>query len=60
VLSIAALTTTGPLADVALADPIAYGPLSGMVKLVLGAAMIVGRLETLALIALIAPGGWRR
>jgi len=60
VLSIAALTTTGPLADVALVDPIAYGPLSGMVKLVLGAAMIVGRLETLALIALIAPGGWRR
>jgi trk system potassium uptake protein TrkH len=59
VLSIAALTTTGPLADVALAEPIAYGPLSVPVKTILGAAMIVGRLETLALIALLAPGGWR-
>jgi trk system potassium uptake protein TrkH len=59
VLSIAALTTTGPLADVALAEPIAYGPLSVTVKTILGAAMIVGRLETLALIALLAPAGWR-
>lgn len=60
VLAIAALTTTGQLADVALAQPIPYGPLSATVKLVLGLAMIVGRLETLALIALLAPGGWRR
>ena len=60
VLAVAALTTTGQLADVALAQPIPYGPLSPVVKTILGAAMIVGRLETLALIALIAPGGWRR
>jgi len=60
VLAIAALTTTGPLAEVATADPIPYEGLSDAVKLVLGAAMVVGRLETMALIALIAPGGWRR
>lgn len=60
ILAIAALTTTGPLADVVQTRPIPYGPLSAEVKLVLGAAMIVGRLETLALIALLAPGGWRR
>ena len=60
VLAIAALTTTGPLADIALAAPIGYGQLHGAVKLILGAAMIVGRLETLALIALLAPAGWRR
>ncbi|MFZ1471101.1 MAG: potassium transporter TrkG [Paracoccaceae bacterium] len=60
VLAIAAMTTTGPLADVALAQPIGYGQLSIPVKAVLGVAMIVGRLETLALIALFAPGGWRR
>ena len=60
VLAVAALTTTGQLADVALAQPIPYGPLSPVVKTILGAAMIVGRLETLALIALISPGGWRR
>lgn len=60
VLAIAALTTTGPLAEVATADPIPYAGLSDAVKMVLAAAMVVGRLETMALIALIAPGGWRR
>lgn len=60
VLAIATLTTTGPLADIALAAPIGYAGLDGVVKLILGAAMIVGRLETLALIALFAPAGWRR
>lgn len=60
VLSIAALTTTGPLADVAQLRPIPYGPLSGSIKFILGIAMIIGRLETLALIALLSPQGWRR
>ncbi len=60
VLTIAALTTTGPLADVATADPIPYAGLSDAVKIVLGAAMVIGRLETLALIALVAPGRGRR
>ena len=60
VLTIAALSNTGPLADVATLDPIPYAGLSDPVKIVLGAAMVVGRLETLALIALLAPGGWRR
>jgi trk system potassium uptake protein len=59
VLTIAALTTTGPLAQVATADPIPYAGLSDGVKLVLGFAMIVGRVEMLALIALFAPAGWR-
>lgn len=60
VLGIAALTTTGPLAGVASLDPILYAGLTDPVKFILGAAMILGRLETLALIALLAPGGWRR
>ncbi|WP_225026114.1 potassium transporter TrkG [Xinfangfangia pollutisoli] len=60
VLGIAGLTTTGQLAGVASLDPILYSGLSDPVKLILGAAMILGRLETLALIALLAPGGWRR
>ena len=59
VLSIATLTTTGPLADVALSAPIGYDQFPLSVKLVLGTAMIVGRLETLALIVLFAPAGWR-
>jgi trk system potassium uptake protein len=60
VLTIASLTNTGPLAVVATADPIPYAGLSDAVKVTLGVAMVVGRMETLALIALIAPGGWRR
>jgi trk system potassium uptake protein len=60
ILAIAALTTTGPLAEVGAADPIAYDGLATSVKAVLGLAMIVGRLETLALLALILPGRNRR
>jgi trk system potassium uptake protein TrkH len=59
VLSIAALTTTGQLADLGAAQPIIYADLSGAVKAALGLAMIVGRLETLALLALILPGRGR-
>lgn len=55
ILAIAALTTTGPLAEVSSADPIAYASLATGVKAILGVAMIVGRLETLALLALILP-----
>ena len=56
ILAIAALTTTGQLAEIGAADPILYADLDGPVKLVLGAAMVVGRLETLALLALVLPG----
>lgn len=56
VLAIAALTTTGQLATIGAAQPIPYADLSTDVKAILGLAMIVGRLETLALLALILPG----
>jgi trk system potassium uptake protein TrkH len=60
VLAIAALTTTGQLADLGASLPIAYGDLSSPVKVALGLAMVVGRLETLALLALILPARGRR
>jgi trk system potassium uptake protein len=60
VLSIAALTTTGPLAELGAAKPILYAGLSDPVKAILGLAMVVGRLETLALLALVLPGRGRR
>ncbi|MCB6177112.1 TrkH family potassium uptake protein [Rhodobacter sp. Har01] len=60
VLGISALTTTGPLIQVASAEPLSYAVLSDAEKMILGVTMAVGRLETLALIAMIAPGGWRR
>lgn len=60
VLAIAALTTTGQLADIGAAQPIPYGDMILPVKVILGLAMILGRLETLALLALILPGRNRR
>ncbi|WP_342665297.1 potassium transporter TrkG [Roseicyclus elongatus] len=59
ILSIAALSTTGSLAQVAGETPIAYGALSDAAKLILSAAMIVGRIEMLVLIALLNPAFWR-
>ena len=59
VLSIATLSTTGPLASVAAEDPIALLELTPAAKLVLSAAMVIGRMETLAIIALLNPAVWR-
>jgi trk system potassium uptake protein TrkH len=60
VLAVAALTTTGQLAELGVGEPIFYADLTASVKAVLGIAMIVGRLETLALLALILPERGRR
>ncbi|MEM7321072.1 MAG: potassium transporter TrkG [Pseudomonadota bacterium] len=59
VMSIAALSTTGPLIDIAAEIPIRLTELDDPAKLVLCVAMVVGRLETLAIIALITPNVWR-
>lgn len=59
VLTVAALTTTGPLAAVATDPALSYAALGDAAKLVLAAAMVLGRLETLAIIALLNPEFWR-
>jgi trk system potassium uptake protein TrkH len=59
ILSVAALSTTGPLAAMAGEAPISYIALSDPAKLILAAAMIIGRIETLVLIALLNPAFWR-
>ncbi|WP_135505559.1 TrkH family potassium uptake protein [Roseovarius aestuariivivens] len=59
VLTIAALSTAGPLTQIAADAPIALLELSAGAKLVFAGAMVVGRLETLAIIALLNPGLWR-
>jgi len=59
-LAIAALSTTGPVAQIALDVPLSYGELSTGAKAVLSGAMILGRLETLVIIALFNPEFWRR
>jgi len=59
VLAIAALSTTGPLTQAATETPIELLQIGGAAKLVLCVAMVVGRLETLAIIPLFNPGLWR-
>ncbi|MDW4497792.1 potassium transporter TrkG [Sulfitobacter sp. D35] len=59
VMSIAGLSTTGPLIEMAADAPIRLGELSASAKIVFCAAMVLGRLETLAVIALLTPNLWR-
>jgi len=59
VLTIANLSTTGPLVDVAASTPIDLIALAPGAKAILAAAMVLGRLETLAIIALLNPEFWR-
>lgn len=60
VLAVSALSTTGPLAAVAAEAPISYSGIPDPAKVILAAAMVLGRLETLAIIALFNPEIWRR
>ncbi|MFN3210183.1 MAG: TrkH family potassium uptake protein [Roseovarius sp.] len=60
VLSTAALATAGPLTQVGADAPIPLLEMGVMAKLVFSAAMVLGRMETLALIALFNPSLWRR
>lgn len=73
ILSVAALTNTGQLSGSIALTPVYEGsagiagaPWQGwaglpvFTKTVLAAAMIIGRVETLAVLALFSPGFWRR
>jgi trk system potassium uptake protein len=60
VLTIAAVTTTGPLVGMASEIPISILDLTLSEKAILGVAMVVGRVEILAILALLSPGVWRR
>ncbi len=59
VLAIAALTTTGPIATVGGDAPIALASVEPAAQGILCLAMVLGRLETLALVALLNPEFWR-
>ncbi|MFN6977523.1 MAG: potassium transporter TrkG, partial [Gemmobacter sp.] len=60
VLAVTALATTGPLSELALAGGEGFQRLGDGAKVILAAGMVLGRLEMLALLALLAPGVWRR
>lgn len=55
VLSLAALTTTGPLAAHSGGVAVDFAMIEGPARAILGLAMVVGRLETLAILALLVP-----
>jgi trk system potassium uptake protein TrkH len=60
VLAIAALSTAGPLA-VAAGDPgLSYSALGPGQRTILAGIMVLGRLELLAIVALLVPESWRR
>lgn len=59
VLTISALSTTGPLAGVAGDIAYSYADLSVAAKLILATSMVLGRLEILAIVALLNPEFWR-
>ncbi|MEM0947653.1 MAG: potassium transporter TrkG [Pseudomonadota bacterium] len=59
VLTIASLTTTGPLTAFAADTPIDLATIGVEARTIFAAAMVVGRLETLAIIALLNPDFWR-
>lgn len=60
ILTVSALSTTGPLAAVAGEHPISFAELDDLGKVILAAAMVIGRLETLAFVALLNPEFWRQ
>lgn len=57
--AVSALSTTGPLADSVLGVAGSYAELDDAARAILCAAMVLGRLETLAIIALLNPDFWR-
>lgn len=58
-LAAAALSNTGPLAQAAPVAPIPPHDLAPAQELILSAAMVLGRLEMLAVVALFNPSVWR-
>ncbi|HSG36142.1 MAG TPA: TrkH family potassium uptake protein, partial [Paracoccaceae bacterium] len=60
VLAVAAISTTGPLAEVAAEYPIAISGIPDAAKMVLMLTMVLGRLEAMAIIALLNPDIWRK
>lgn len=60
VFTVSALTTTGPLVYFAAEVPLSYADLGTIPKAILAATMVLGRLEMLAIVALLNPEFWRR
>lgn len=59
VLTLSALTTTGPLVEQSGGIGASFAGQGGLTQAVLGAAMVVGRLEALAVLAILLPENLR-
>ncbi len=59
IFTISAITTTGPLVEIASNAELSYVDLGSFEKIILMITMILGRLELLAIIALLNPNFWR-
>ncbi len=59
IITVAGLTTTGPLAETMLSRDFSYSGLGTVSRSLAAAAMIFGRLELLTVIALFNPALWR-
>lgn len=59
VLTLSALTTTGPLVEQSGGIAASFAGQGGLTQAVLGAAMVVGRLEALAVLAILLPENLR-
>ncbi|EAR52151.1 potassium uptake transporter, transmembrane subunit, TrkH [Oceanicola granulosus HTCC2516] len=59
VLAVAAVTNCGPLARIGAEVPIPWSEVPEAARAVLAAGMVLGRLELLAIIALLNPDLWR-
>ena len=59
ILTLSALTTTGPLVDHSGGIAAGFSGQTGLVQVVLGLAMVVGRLEVLAILAILLPENLR-
>ena len=59
ILTIASLSTTGPLVEIAGETPIELASLNDAARGIVCMAMVLGRLEALAIIALLNPEFWR-
>jgi len=60
VMTVAGLSTTGPLLSVAMEGGVQLSDQNTATKIIFAGAMVLGRLETLAIIALLNPEFWRR
>lgn len=58
--AISALANTGPAFPLVEQDPAAYTKLSATARMLLCGAMILGRIEVLAVVGLLNPRWWRR